>query len=137
MNLFDVQKLHAGGPGSGCQGDNCGRKKSSTGAVFKAPDKLHERLFKKYGVRVKEYDPNKLVPSENHQSKARVMKYVRDFENNRPVDMLNIEKFHGKDQVQDGHHRWLAARLTKNKVIGFEVPARVRDKFYSELYPEK
>lgn len=57
MKLDTAVKLHAGGPGSGCRGDNCGRPKSGESADAEQPSIL--RLGKhhiKHLERFKQWD---------------------------------------------------------------------------------
>lgn len=122
-----VRDVRAGGPGSGCQGENCGRPKTVS-EVFPLElsktlmdDDLRERSFdaqsKSSGMR-QTIDINKLVATQDKLYPEVLEQYyrtgaIKDAQGELPVLIKDGEKYY----IEDGHHRMVAQKLIGLKKV--------------------
>jgi len=159
MNLAQTIRIFGGGPGSGCQGPNCGRKSEGKSLDWKErpityPDKtndvfrdaVHDYVAGTLGIDVtpdqiskafieheREFPIDKAVDTQGGSFDAQqVAKYINDIKEGKPFEAITLALVGGKAYVVDGHHRIDAAKHLGLKTI----PASVVDidDEYDNLY---
>jgi (p)ppGpp synthase/HD superfamily hydrolase len=90
-------ELYAGGVGSGCHGENCGRKKGSLSEAIALATKAHEGQVDKSGV---DYITHPLRVMENlkpYGEAAQIAGVLHDVVEDTPVKLQEIEEKFGKE----------------------------------------
>jgi (p)ppGpp synthase/HD superfamily hydrolase len=108
MNLDASIELYAGGPGSGCQGDNCGRKKGNLQDAIQLATKAHEGQLDKSGFPYIDHPLRVGESLKEHGEVAQIAGVLHDVVEDTPVKLKEIEEKFGKevaDTVDSVSHR--------------------------------
>lgn len=118
MNLLTALDIYSGGPGSGCNGPNCGRprfyiSKKNLGAK-KVPGMV---------------SLSDLRPGQKFLNSKRVAYYVEKIRNGNKIPYVLVSPLKNKDgsrEIDDGHHRFAALKMLGFKKIPVVMYSKTR-----------
>lgn len=118
MNLASTIRLLAGGPGSGCKGSNCGRPIG--GSVRWKTGYVSKFLKSKFiDVHVDDIRRN---PTNGRLNAEIVGKYAEQMRSGKTiVAPQGYAIGNGKYELNDGHHRFAAAKKIGEKIVKLQV----------------
>jgi len=117
---------------------HAGERRAKDGTIYRVPDQNHAKLFKKYSVRIREFRAEQLSFAEGKPvDDAAVERCIEAMKRGRAVGMLNIERHLGIPEVKGDLVILAAVKKTNRRALCFEVPARNREAFYSEIANEQ
>lgn len=117
MNLASTIELTAGGAGSGCHGDNCGRPSKANWEVPSGFKSLIERGH----AEVKTVKVSEILPYEQKrtkESREKIERLRESLRTGKAVPMISVHRYSGGGHpIEDGHHRLVAAKKEGLKEI--------------------
>ena len=96
MNLMTTVDLYAGGPGSGCRGDSCGRKKGSLAEAQALATEAHKGQLDKSGFAYIAHPQRVSESLKEHGEAAMIVGILHDVVEDTKVTLQEVEQQFGK-----------------------------------------
>lgn len=97
MNLVASMELYAGGVGSGCHGENCGRKKSSLQEAIELATEAHKGQKDKSGFDYIEHPKRVSESLKKYGEAAMIVGALHDVVEDTHIPLSEIEKRFGSE----------------------------------------